>query len=259
MWGIKTALKKQVKATLRSAGFDVVRHRPDGGVPDDHVLVPRYLCPSGHKLYDFRAEPGFSEIAGTVIADARTLLDYNRLFVLWQATRNTRRLKQTVAEVGTYRGGSAKFLALALRHWGGSPPLHAFDTFEGHPDVLVPSLDGPHTAGLFSDTDYAAVRAYLSDFPNVELHQGAFQETCGAVAGETFSLVHVDVDIYESTVACLDFFWPRLCEDGVIVIDDYGFTTCRGLKQVVDRFVEGVPECRAWYMHTGQCVLHKGR
>lgn len=225
--------------------------------PDYLYTSQKSINPNAHKLYDFRIEPGFSDTAREIVAQGRTLLGYERLFTLWQAVGGIYPLNEAVAEVGTYKGGSARFIAAALNYRKCTPPIHVFDTFQGHPSIVIPELDGPHSAqGLFADTDVAAVRQYLSVFSNVEIHQGAFRDTNAEVRDATFSLVHIDVDIYQSGVECLDFFWPRLHPEGVLVIDDYGFTTCRGLKKAVDEFI-AANFCRHWYIHTGQFVMCK--
>lgn len=222
----------------------------------DEKIVPRHLCPSGHKLYDFREEPGFGPIAAQIRAEGRTYLQANRLLTLWHAARNTRSLSGTVAEVGTYRGGSARFLGASLEHFGESPELLVFDTFEGHPDIIDESVDGWHTAhSNFADTSYEEVRAYLADYSNISVLKGDFASTCAQFADRAFKLCHVDVDIYQSTVDCLSFFWPRLAAGGVIVIDDYGFNSCVGAKKATDEFLAETEGAQGWYVHTGQFVL----
>lgn len=242
-------IKKAFHKIIRSKGYEVRKPRPD------FIEIPKYLSPSAHKLYDFREEPGFSELAQSVIAEGRTLLDYDRLLVLWQAVNNTRQLQQPVSEVGSYRGGSARFLSSAFSYFGSNVPIHIFDTFSGHPDQIYSSKDGPHQVGLFGDTALEHVTAYLAECKNVSIHVGRFEDRCSDIAPLTFGLVHIDVDIYQSTVTCLEFFWPRLVPNGVLVIDDYGFITCRGLKEAVDSFVAATPDCQGWYMHTGQFVI----
>jgi O-methyltransferase len=247
-----SVLQATLQSLFRAAGFEVVRYG------SDRVTVARYLCPSGHKLFDFRREPGFQGIATMIINEKRTSLDYNRLFVLWQAVRNTCALPGAVAEVGSFRGGSARFLAAAFAARGSHPPVHVIDTFQGHPEYADVSRDVAHTPGRFSDTDVEEVRAYLSDFTNVTVHQGTFEGTSAQIADLDYRLIHIDVDIYRTTANCLRFFWPRLIAGGAIVVDDYGFTSCPGLKQAVDEFVAEQSECRLWYVHTGQAVLERG-
>jgi len=238
-------------------GLSVVEPCEAFPLPPGKRLVPDYLCLNGHKMIDMREEPRFREAAAEAERQGRTLLRHDRLFVLWEAARNTRRVEGAAAEVGTYRGGSARFLAEAMRAHGVRRTLHAFDTFCGHPAIVDAGRDGLHTAGYLGDTSLEAVREYLATHPEIVLHAGQFADTRAEVEGETFGLVHVDVDLYESALQSLEFFWPRLAPQGVLVVDDYGFRTCRGLKEAVDGFVANRADCSRWYMNTGQLVLRR--
>src|SRR5205085_6808666 len=57
-------------------------------------------------------------------------------FNVYQLVLRTQKLEGEIAEVGVYRGGSAKLIA-SLK---GTKPLHLFDTFAGMPAVQ-PGLD----------------------------------------------------------------------------------------------------------------------
>jgi cephalosporin hydroxylase len=82
----------------------------------------------------YRPRHAFFELADRVVSDERTLLRYDRLYVLWQAAANVKSVPGAVAEIGSYRGGSAFFIASAvIHHAGAEVPMHVFDTFEGHP------------------------------------------------------------------------------------------------------------------------------
>lgn len=134
-----------------------------------------------------------------------------------------------LAELGVYRGGTARVMARACP----GRTLRLFDTFAGIPwDGYDEALD-MHRPG-----DWAArldeVRAYLSDCPNVVFHPGLFPHTA---AGDCFALVHLDADLYASTLAGLDWFWPRLSVGGAIVLDDWRWHFCPGVeKSVTDYF-----------------------
>src|SRR5947209_3289736 len=96
----------------------------------------------------------------------KTVVDGPRLFILAQLARHVRALPGEVAEVGVYKGGSARMLAYLLAR----KPVHLFDTFAGMPPTN-PEQDH-HVQGDFNDTSLEAVRAYLADRPNVVLHPG---------------------------------------------------------------------------------------
>ncbi len=90
----------------------------------NYALVKRrtiyynYLWYNAHRKIDLKKLPGFSEIASQVIEDQTTTLNYDRLYTLWQAVRHISSPDSPLAEVGTYRGGSAKFIIETLKQNG---------------------------------------------------------------------------------------------------------------------------------------------
>jgi len=182
--------------------------------------------------------------------ESRTLLDGRRLYMLVQLARQTAPIPGHVAEVGVYRGGSAKLLARLAAE--ARKQVLLFDTFSGMPDA--DSAVDLHQRGDFADTSLESVRRFLSDSPNVVFHPGFFPDSAASLAQETFSLVHVDVDIYSSVKACCEFFYPRLARGGVLVFDDYGFIPCPGAKRAVDEFFVSTAD-RPVYLPSGQCAI----
>jgi len=78
------------------------------------------------------------------------------------------------------------------------------------------------------------VREYL-DGLHVVFHQGMFPaETVKEVENERFSFVHLDVDLYESTLHSLAFFYPRLPPGAIIVSHDY--VTADGVNRAFEEF-----------------------
>ena len=111
--------------------------------------------------------------------------------------------------------------------------LHSFDTFEGHAaQDIQPGMDGAHQGGGFGNVDVEDVIKYLSEFPNIAVYKGRFQDTSPQIDKNRFHFVHLDVDIYEPTLLALHFFHHRLTKHGVMIVDDYGFTTCPGVKRL---------------------------
>jgi O-methyltransferase len=184
--------------------------------------------------------------------EGRTLVDIIRCYMLYQFAQQAVHLPGDVAEVGVYKGGTARLLAEAVGR--ASKRIHLFDTFRGMP-ATDPDKD-IHKEGDFHDTSLAEVRSFLADLQNVQCYPGLFPDTAGSIVGEVFSLVHVDVDIYKSVKECLNFFYPRMVSSGIMVFDDYGFVTCPGARQAVDEFFESKEE-KPFYLPTGQCFIIK--
>jgi len=165
-----------------------------------------------------------------------SLVAANRLAFLAREAERTRTLPGDMAELGVWKGGSARTLVDAAP----DKKLHLFDTFTGLPE---PSEHDPHlTASMFNDASEEAVRDALQGF-NVEFYVGEFPGTLTPQLEDTeFCLVHLDADLYEPTKAALEFFWPRLMPGGAVVLDDYNHPRCTGVNKAVDEFFrqEGV-------------------
>lgn len=226
--------------------------------------VPDYYGRTAGKHIDIRALPVFGQLASEVIAQGRTLLYYDRLYTIYQALLHVKNLPWPqvgfrIAEVGVYKGGTSYFMASVIDEIDLKPAsLCCFDTFEGHPNEDIRSqFDAAHSARMFGDTDFNAVQSYLSKFKNVMLYQGRFQDTCNQIESFKFHLVHLDVDIYEPMSFALDFFDQRLVVNGSIVVDDYGFLTCPGVKRAVTEFLMNRRNYFLLHLLTGQAVLIK--
>jgi O-methyltransferase len=215
-----------------------------------------YYLIGARKKLDLEALDGFSDIARSVMEDGRTGMSYDRLYTLWQAIEAAPPDAPAI-EIGAYKGGSARFIADALKAHGRTPALYVCDTFSGHADTDAEIDTSHHEAGKFEDTSADAVAAYLSGYPTLELLVGDIAETSAQLPEQTYGLVHLDVDVYPTTVFCLRHFAPRLAPNAVMVIDDYGYITCPGVKRAADEFVAEFPEFRLWHLLTGQAVLSR--
>lgn len=215
-----------------------------------------YYWHKANKKIDLKNISPFWDIAKTIIESKKTSLYFDRLYTLWQAVSNIAFSSSPIAEIGTFRGGSAKFMLEAIKAHNQNNRLFVFDTFTGHVAVDK-TLDGKHELGLFSDTSYEEVKNYLSA-PNVVVHKGDFRETCKDIEHLTnFELVHIDVDVYPVTNFCLEFFKNRVTPGGTIIVDDYGNLNCKGLKLAVDNFVTTNNNFTLFYLLTGQALLTK--
>jgi O-methyltransferase len=222
------SLELLVKKTFASLGYQIQQ-------------VPSHVWESDPKLQDIARR-----ISGV------TLLDPWRLQLLYRAAQQAAKLPGDVAEVGVYRGGTARLLCEAFE--GAPKEIHLFDTFGGMPEV--DAAKDKHKAGDFSDTSLDSVQRFLEGCGAARFHQGTFPQSAAGLEAARFALVHVDVDIYTSVKACCDFFYTRLAPGGIIVFDDYAVPSCPGARKAVDEFFAGKPE-RPLPLPTGQCLVVK--
>jgi len=186
----------------------------------------------------------------------RTLVTPDRLFFVYQFARQAKRLPGDVAQVGVYKGGTARLIARVFS--GTQKTVHLFDTFAGmpSPDPQKDNLDYVRKS-IFSDTSVEDVRRYLGDCANVSLHEGVFPETAGPVRDKSFCFVYLDADLYKSTRDAAEFFYPRMAPGGIMVFDDYGSKKCPGVRAAVDEFFADRKEVVIRTV-PHQCVVMKG-
>lgn len=165
-------------------------------------------------------------------------LNTDRKWILAQLIRLTKNVPGDTAECGVYQGCSSYLILrsnaenrrnnLAKHHY-------VFDSFEG---LSVPcNIDGNHFKKGDLSCPIEKVRANLSLFSDVTLLRGWIPDKFSDVKERTFSFVHIDVDLYEPTKQSIEFFYPRINHGGILLCDDYGFTTCPGATRAIDEFL----------------------
>jgi predicted O-methyltransferase YrrM len=193
---------------------------------------------------DAQFEQWYAEIKGT------TLVTKDRCFMLYQYAKYASHLPGDFAEIGVFRGGTAKLTAKAAP----TKQIHLFDTFAGMPKTDA-AVD-VHQAGDFADTSLESVKAFLKDCRNLSYYPGFFPQTAVQLKADQFSFVYIDTDIYQSVKDSLEYFYPRTVPGGVIICDDYLWKDCPGVKKAIDEFLKGKntePVISALY----QCVIIK--
>jgi O-methyltransferase len=157
---------------------------------------------------------------------------------IYSLVKSTAKLGGSMAEVGVYRGASARLIREADR----ARPFHLFDTFEGLPETS--EADRAPLAGQFQKGSFACsiedVKSYLGQSDDLFYHKGLFPESAKSLGAERFSFVHSDVDIYESTKSVLEFFYPRMLPGGVIISHDFAWAP--NVQRAFTEFLDARPE-----------------
>jgi hypothetical protein len=168
--------------------------------------------------------------------ESELLLNAGEAYTLYMCVHSTQKVAGDIAEVGVYKGGSARIICEVK----GVRPLHLFDTFEG-----IPAVDSEKDGDTFQRGQYAAsleeVQQFLRGYDSIHFYKGIFPATAKAVKEQKFSFVNLDVDVYRSTMAGLRFFYPRMNPGGIILSHDYCEST-PGVKKAFDEFFSTKPE-----------------
>jgi O-methyltransferase len=194
----------------------------------------RLLAARGYVALSFGDEQRRSDLdlVREVSEEVQLGLGYMDGVQLASAVRAAMRIPGDLAEVGVFQGGSARIIC-ENREPGRA--LHLFDTFEGIP--AVEPIDATH----FAAGDWAApierAQAYLRPYEHVHFHPGVFPDTTGPVESNRFAFVGLDVDALPSTLAGLEFFFPRLNPGGILLVNDY--RRAPGARKALELYFNG--------------------
>ena len=101
------------------------------------------------------------------------------------------------------------------------------------------------------------MRERLALFPFISFYKGWVPERFPEVADRVFSLVHMDVDLYEPTLQAIEFFWPRLSPRGAMLFDDHGLAGFPGTRAAVEEALGRRDDAIVVPAYTGGSVVLK--
>ncbi len=197
-------------------------------------LLRKYVAPLFVGERFFMEFPPYNKSWQTII---RSSTDPIRLAHIALAIRTikTDHIDGAFAEVGVYKGETSGFIHLLAPE----KLLYLFDTFEGFPADFRDSWD--LTKFQFKDTNLELVKKNLKNLKNIVFRKGIFPDTAKGLEHEKFAFVMLDLDLYKSTLAGLEFFYPRMERGGYIFMHDY-YSTEEGVPKAVQHFFQDKPE-----------------
>ncbi len=182
--------------------------------------------------------------------DIQDLQGIYKIMFLLQCVKETDQLEGDIIELGSYKGGNAIMIAKFLKQIGSKKKVYACDTFEGIPyeDDFV---GNPKGKGLLSDTNFDFVLKQIKKYgvdDKIFLLKGLFSDTLNDLTTRKFSLVFIDCNVYASTKFAINFVYPRLVNDGVLISHSYGVQkgpedkSQWGETVAVDEYLSNKPE-----------------
>lgn len=143
-------------------------------------------------------------------------------------------IEGNVAEVGVYKGEFAAFLNNVFKG-----QLYLYDTFSGFDerDLVLKNGEIEKKTDRFSDTSVSLVIKKMSHPDRVIIRKGYFPNTVTKDDEDAmFCFVNLDCDLYQPIKAGLEFFFPRLVKNGVILVHDFFSDEFTGVRDAVEEF-----------------------
>jgi len=133
-------------------------------------------------------------------------------------------------EFGVYEGRTfVEACEIARRYESHQIRFHAFDSFEGLPDISEEDATGPFKKGQFRCDRRRFernLRGHGIDRSRVNIVEGRFGQTLKEDGGhgvERVAIAWIDCDLYSSTVPVLEYLTGRLADGAILVFDDWYF------------------------------------
>ncbi len=163
-------------------------------------------------------------------------------------------IEGALVECGVWKGGSSMAMMYTLMRMGETNrEVYLYDTFKGmtKPGKKDVSYRGERAVEKFSQlktfddasewclSTLEEVRMNVSatNFPPDQIHfiEGKVEDTIPDRMPEKISLLRLDTDWYESTRHELEYLFPLVSRNGVVIIDDYGHW--HGARRAVDEYI----------------------
>lgn len=180
-----------------------------------------------------------------------------KFLIHWETMKMVQSIPGCIVECGVFKGTSFSRFALMRQILGGefSARLLGFDVFnDDFPDTSYKEDKAQRehwmkTAGGSSIGDEQLSKILTAKgINNFELIAGDATKTipkyCEKNQGLKISLLNIDIDFVEPTIAALENFYPKVMPGGIILLDNYAGFGSSGLSyhgdtQGIDKFFEG--------------------
>lgn len=167
-----------------------------------------------------------------------------RMKVVWDNLEKV--LKQNIpgdiVELGCYAGTTSLFIRRLLDKYQQPDKrvFHVYDSFAGLPEKSQPDIAAggeDFQAGKLSVSKQDFIRQFkAAGLPLPVIHKGWFSDlTTGDVPPE-IGFAFLDGDFYGSIIDSLRLVWPRMTEQGVVLIDDYKNPKLPGVERAINDY-----------------------
>jgi predicted O-methyltransferase YrrM len=140
-------------------------------------------------------------------------------------------------EAGVAYGAHAAAMSLACN---GQRQVYCFDSFEGIPKYTETDIEfwqswgesngNPRESSGITVVPLDICQKNIARFcslDNFHFVKGWFKDTLPTLTTESFAIIRLDCDLYDSYMDCFTYLYPRLNPGGYLIMDDWNLSGCR--------------------------------
>lgn len=176
-----------------------------------------------------------------LVSDQITADDLRLILTELQAVLD-RDIPGDIGEFGCYVGTTSLFIRRLLDQLQLSRQrnFHVYDSFAGLPAKA--QLDESRVGDSFKTGSLAvSKKQFAREFKRAGLalptiHKAWFEDLADTDLPSVIAFAFLDGDFYNSILSALKLVWPRLSQDGVVLIHDYSREALPGVERAVREF-----------------------
>lgn len=100
------------------------------------------------------------------------------------------------------------------------------------------------------------VRANYRQWPRAIVVPGTVPQILASIPDERAAFVHIDLNCAAPEAAALEYFWSRLSQGGLVLLDDYAYANCEHQGDLLDQTAQRLGTS-IMALATGQGLLLK--
>ena len=224
-----------LRAPLARLGYQLAPFSRRQVIPQ---IIPDPELYAGPEEFHRLFRPWLGEEFGRLLTlqiTGNTMLSRQKLYLLLQLCRQTLDVDGDIFEAGVGSGGSARLMLDCLLRHKHRKQVWLLDTFEGYQKVDL-KRDGAHVRinQCRCNSKEEVERLLANDTVAVRLIKGLIPATLAGVKTNKIAFAHIDVNLYEPTLAATEFCLQRLTPGGIMLFDDYCWPATYGARKAID-------------------------
>jgi hypothetical protein len=244
--------------------YEFIRY--DTGIYNDELHGPATYKTDGlitSNNCDFITEKRFAEAYAKAAATSPWegfSLQWRTYIVCWMA-EHVKKLNGDFVECGVNTGAYAAAIISYTGLQNTSKKFYLLDTFRGlDPDQITEEEKKAGIHGYlhaYKDVYEQVVRTF-SPYPNVHIIKGRVPDTLPQCSATEICYLSIDMNCVAPEIAALEYFWDKLVDGAVVMLDDYGFPAHINQKKAFDAFAASKAH-HILVLPTGQGIIFKSK
>lgn len=162
-----------------------------------------------------------------------------RVYVMCWAAQHAQHLEGDFVECGVDTGGVSRAVMEYIQFQNEPRTFYLMDTFNGLVEEYLSATEkkrGIRRDNVHYAETYEYTQSVFKDFANVTLVRGPIPDTLPQVTSRKIAYLSIDMNSVAPEIAAAEYFWDKLVQGAVIVLDDYGWQSHIEQKKAFDQF-----------------------